>query len=437
MATQAYTRRAVVLSAGAGLMSLALAACTGDGSSGGAAGGVSKLPANPAEKSSGVKLVLQSHDTGPLETAVKAALSKYTANNVTLNTIPAANFKAQLPSYLSGANPPDIYTWFGGSTMRGLAKSGRLLDLTSVWQTPTLSPVPDRFKQLVSYEGKQWLVPTHYYWWSLLYRKSLFKKWGVEPAKTWDEFMVLCKTLKQKGITPIANGSNATSTFMVVPWFDNLDLLVNGREFHLDLLAGKHSFDSPQVKNVLKYYAELLSYIDPNQGSYSGQQASGFVFGGKAAMILTGSNDVNLAAADVIDDVDFFPVPIIDSSLPRAIEAPTDGYIASSKTKYPAACKSLIGYLGTPAAQELYVRAAGPGELPVLKAQSFNLSPLQQAGSDLIANTPGLTQFFNRDSSDALQNVAITALQKFIHDPNDAGSIVKGWQSASVTAREA
>ena len=31
-------------------------------------------------------------------------------------------------------------------------------------------------------------------------------------------------------------------------WFDYLNLRINGAEFHRDLLAGKHSFDGPEVK---------------------------------------------------------------------------------------------------------------------------------------------------------------------------------------------
>ncbi|MCR5255948.1 MAG: extracellular solute-binding protein [Acetatifactor sp.] len=46
------------------------------------------------------------------------------------------------------------------------------------------------------------------------YNKEMFEAAGIEPAKTWDEFMTNCQTLKDAGFTPLAlmTGENAWTT---------------------------------------------------------------------------------------------------------------------------------------------------------------------------------------------------------------------------------
>ena len=54
-----------------------------------------------------------------------------------------------------------------------------------------------------------------------------------------------------------------------------------------------------------------------------------------------------------------------------------------------------------------------------------------QKGVKLLQETKDITQFFNRDSSDALQTTADAALNKFIDEPNNVDSILKDWQAAA------
>ena len=54
-----------------------------------------------------------------------------------------------------------------------------------------------------------------------------------------------------------------------------------------------------------------------------------------------------------------------------------------------------------------------------------------QKGIKLLQETKEITQFFNRDSSDALQTTADTALTKFLDKPGDVAKILKDWQVAA------
>ena len=379
-------------------------------------------------------LVLQSSLS---DAAPKAALTKvvegYTKSKVTLNTIAIETFRAQLPTYLNSSNPPDVLTWYAGSVARDYASKGFLLDLSDLWTgSGACAGFSSALKELsTGADGKQIFVPTSYYWWGLFYRKSAFQEWGVQPATTWDEFITLCKTLKAKGVAPLTMGTGATP-WVASGWFDYLDLRINGATFHRDLLAGKHAFDSPEVKQVMDHYKQLLEFFDPSGRSYSWQDAVTPLANKKAGMYLIGAFVTSAVAKDVADDIDFFRVPVIDPAVPLAEEAPTDGYFASAKSKNTQGAKDLLSYLASPDAQQQFISLSKSSNLPTSqKVDTSSFSPLVQKGIKMLNDSKAITQFFNRDSSDELQTTADTALTKFLDSPGDVNTILTSWQDAA------
>lgn len=395
--------------------------------------GASNSPAGGASNAN-VSLTLQSSLSDPKpKAALEAVVKGYTKYPTTLNTVAIEQFRAQLSTYLTSGNPPDVLTWYAGSVARDYASKGLLLDLSDMWSGDgACAKFSPALKSLSSdASGKQIFVPTNYYWWSVFYRKSAFAEWGVKAPTTWDEFMALCETLKGKGISPLTNGTGSTA-WMASGWFDYLDLRINGAAFHRDLLAGKHSFDSAEVRKVLDTYATLIPYFDPKGRSYTWQEAATPLVNKKAGMYLIGAFVTQAFPAADVDDVDFFSVPPIDKSIPSAEEAPTDGYFASASTKNAAAAKDLLGFLASAKQQQLFIEQSGSSNLPTSPdVNGSGFSPLVQKGMKLLQDTKEITQFFNRDSSDALQATADAALTKFLDHPADVATILKDWQTAA------
>ena len=244
-------------------------------------------------------------------------------------------FRAQLPTYLSSGNPPDVLTWYAGSVARDYASKGLLLDVSDLWTgdgaCASFSPA---LKSLSSAaDGKQIFVPTNYYWWSVFYLKSAFQEWGVTEPTTWDEFIALCDTLKGKGIHPAHHGHrvHALGGLGLVRLPQPADQ--RRRPTTGSCSPGSHSFDSAEVKTVMDTYATLLPYFDPKGQSYSWQEAVTPMVQKKAGMYLIGAFITQYVPADQVDDLDFFSVPTIDPAIPSAEEAPTDGYFASASSK--------------------------------------------------------------------------------------------------------
>lgn len=389
--------------------------------------------ASSSKSSSKGAVTLQSNLSAPQAKAamedVAAAYGKKGAGRVSLNTVAAETFRTQLSTYLTSANPPDVCTWYPGSVADAYAKKDLLLDLDGLWGSPDLERYSKALHTLcTSSSGKRVFVPFTYYWWGVFYRKSNFAKWGVREPKTWDDFLDLCDKLKSKGIPPIGLGAGGNTPWIASAWFDYLDIRINGAEYHRQLLAGKHRFDDPEVRKVFDRWREVLPYFDPNGTAGSFQDATTALLNGRSGMMLIGTFFADAAPKDALDDIDFFRFPVIDPKVPLAEEAPTDGYFAGARTGRRDAVLDLLGYLATAESQEIYIKGSSGTVLPCHPDAKDAGTVLVRKGRKHIEEAAEITQYFNRDSSDALQPTADTALTKFLARPKEIGSILTDWQ---------
>ncbi|WP_042408608.1 ABC transporter substrate-binding protein [Streptacidiphilus carbonis] len=380
----------------------------------------------------GGAVTLQSDLSSPLaEKAMKslvAAYNKQSTYTVKLNTVAATTYQPLLPTYLTSANPPDIYTWYAGSDANHYSARGLLLDVSKVWSS--LGNYPTALKTLsTDASGKQIFVPTDYYWWGVFYRKSQFKKWGLSEPTTWAEFLKVCQTIKAKGVIPIGLGAGTGTAWVASAWFDYFDIRINGAEYHRGLLAGQHKFTDPQVVKVFDAWKQVLPYFDPNGTAVSWQEASNQLLQGETGMLLTGTFFADAVPAGSLDDLDFFKFPVLDPSVPDVEEAPTDGLFASSHTGNSAAVMDFMSWMTTPTAQNMWTQTSSGTVIPANPQATSPATPLVQKGKAMLAAAADLTQFFNRDSTDALQNTADTALVDFIQNPGRLDSILSTWQS--------
>ncbi|MFJ6567836.1 ABC transporter substrate-binding protein [Streptomyces sp. NPDC091292] len=382
---------------------------------------------------SGGAVTLQSNLSSPqAKSAMRdlvAAYGKQGDATATLNTVASETFRTQLPTYLTSANPPDVYTWYPGSVADSYARKDLLLTLDDVWESPDLKKYSKALDSLcTASSGKKVFVPTTYYWWGMFYRKSHFAKWGVEPPKTWDDFLDLCDKLKSKGVAPIGLGAGGNTAWVASAWFDYLDIRVNGAAYHRDLLAGKHRFDDPQVRKVFDRWKEVLPYFDPNGTAIPFQDATTALLQGRTGMMLIGTFFADSAPKNALDDIDFFRFPVIDAKVPLAEEAPTDGYFASARTGREDGVKDFLRYLATAEAQEIYVKGSSGTAIPCHPDAKDSGTDLVKKGRAHVAEAAEITQFFNRDSSDALQPTADNAIIRFFAKPSSVDSVLREWQ---------
>jgi multiple sugar transport system substrate-binding protein len=385
-----------------------LSACGGDGGSGGAATGTVTLGSNQSD----------AVPKAALQTTVDAFQKANSGLTVRTNTIDHNSFQENINNYLQGS-PDDVFTWFAGYRMQFFASRGLAGDISDVWQDA--AGYSEALKKASTGEdGKQYFVPTTTYPWALFYRKSVFEKHGYTVPKTLDELRTLGAQMKKDGLVPIAFGDK--DGWPAMGTFDQLNLRVNGYDFHVSLMAGKEAWNSDKVKAVFDTWAGLLDLHQPDPLGRTWQEAAQTLQQGKAGTYLLGAFVAQqFEKGKEQDDLDFFAFPEVDPAIGAdAIEAPVDGFMMSKRPRNEAGAKKLLGYLASPEAQNPLVKADPSVIAANDGADQASYTALQKKSVEFVKSAKSIAQFMDRDTRpDFASTVMIPAIQDFLKNPKD------------------
>ncbi len=416
-ATSALSRRSFLRGVGVGAGALAmpglLAACGSD-SGGAAASNTVTVGVNEAVGSGRA----YEQAKGRFDAFVKqAGGTKIKPSYVDHNT-----FQEGINNYLQG-NPDDVFTWFAGYRVRTFADNGLVGDVSDVWP---IDGVSDGIKQASSgSDGKQYFVPTNNYPWAMFYFKSLWKEKGYEVPTTLDELVTLSKKMQSDGLQPIAfadkDGWPAMGTF------DILNMRINGYDYHINLMAGEESWESPEVKSVFDTWRGLLPYHQPDSLGRTYQEAVSTLQQKKAGMYLLGLFLTDPLPLEQQQDIDFFTFPEVDSNIGAdAIDAPIDGFCMSANPKNKEGAIDLLKFLGSAKANNALNEMKIPMISTNTNAETSNYTDLQKRAAAFIGEQKNIAQFLDRDSDPAFAStVMIPALQSFIKSPDDVDGLTK------------
>jgi multiple sugar transport system substrate-binding protein len=421
--TRQMTRRSLLAAAGAGGAAAALGLSA-------TRAGAAAPASTRSEVGSDVSFGSNASDAVPkaATAAVLAAFTKKTGTKVKVNTVDHNTFQEQINTYLQG-RPQDVFTWFAGYRMQFFAQKGLLSPIDDVWETlkPQFSTALQNASKGI--DGHYYFVPIYNYPWAVAYRKSVFKAHGYTVPKTWDQFIALAKKMKTDGLTPIAftdkDGWPAMGTF------DILNMRINGYPFHVSLMAGKESWDSPKVKAVFNQWRELLPHYSDGALGLTWEEGAQQLVNKQAGMYFLGTFLAQQATKPADHaDIDFFAYPSINSTHGQdAIDAPIDGYLMSKKASNPTGAKQLLKFLGSAAAENIYLKSDSNDVGANKHASSAHYNNVQRRASQLIAGSKHIAQYMDRDTRpDFASTVMIPALQQFLNKPNDVNGLVKSIQ---------
>jgi multiple sugar transport system substrate-binding protein len=386
-----------------------LAACGGDGGSGasGSATGTVTFGSNASD----------AKPKAALQSVVDSFTKANSGLSVKINTIDHNTFQENINNYLQGS-PDDVFTWFAGYRMQFFASKGLAGDISDVWKD--VSGMSDALKKASTGEdGKQYFMPFTYYPWAVFYRKSVFEQKGYEVPATLDEFRTLGAQMKKDGLVPIAFGDK--DGWPAMGTFDQLNLRINGYDFHVNLMAGKEAWNGDKVKKVFDTWSGILDLHQPDSLGRTWQEAAQALQQKKAGTYVLGSFLAQQFEASEQEDLDFFTFPEVDSTIGTdAIEAPIDGYMMSKRPKNEAGAMKLLGYLSTPEAQGISVKTDPSVIATNDKADQAAYTSLQKKSFEFVSQAKSIAQFMDRDTRpDFASTVMIPAIQSFIKNPKD------------------
>jgi multiple sugar transport system substrate-binding protein len=369
-------------------------------------------------------LVINSNQSDPAPKQAWADLiAQFETENpdidVKVNQYDHEGYKSVLRNWLV-TSPPDVVFWFAGNRMKFFVDRGLFEDVSDVWADEGLNDSMSSTKASLSVGGKQYGVPYSYYQWGIYYNKGIFDKLGLSEPQTWDEFIAVCDALKANAITPITIGTKYLWT--AAGWFDYLNMRTNGLDYHIDLMDGKIPYTDAGVRNTFANWKQLVDgeYFLENHASYSWQEAQPPMFNGEAAMYLMGNFLTPNFPEDM--DFDFFPFPIIDPSIGRYEDAPTDTVHIPSRAKNKADARKFLAYVALPENQTKLNMALN--QLPPNKYATAAENKFLTQGNEMLGSADGTAQFYDRDTDPAMASEGMKGFQEFMVHPDRLDKIL-------------
>lgn len=208
--------------------------------------------------------------------------------NATVTGGAGVNAKAVLKTRMLGGDPPDSFQVHAGQELTGTwVVADRMEDLTALFnQEGWMNRFPKGLIDLISYKGKIYSVPVNIHRSNVMwYVPAKLREWGVQPPKTWAEFLTVCQTLKGKGLAaPLALGENWTQQHL----WESVALGVLGAADYNNLWTGKLRFTDPKAVAVWNTFGRVLDCANKDASGLSWQQAVDRVLEGQAAFNIMG-----------------------------------------------------------------------------------------------------------------------------------------------------
>ena len=355
---------------------------------------------------------------------------EYPDVDVQFNIYDSESYKKSIRNWLTGS-PPDVVYWYAGYRMRQFVTPGLLEDVSDLYTSDLKASIHRSALDLVSVGEKQYGVPYTYYQVGLYFRRDVLAAAGVaEPPSDWSGLVSACERLKARGIEPFAIGTR--DLWPAAAWFDYLDLRLNGLAFHMDLMRGAVPYTDPRVRNIFERWRELLDRkcFSEAHASSSWQEIQGLLYSGKAAMMLIGNFIVANFPDDVRDRMDFVAFPAMRRDIGRFEDAPVNTIHIPAKARNKEDARRFLAFVMRADVQEALNKATL--QIPVNLRAAVANDRFIMRGRDLLAHADGLAQYFDRDTSEDLANIAMKGFQEFMLYPDRLDTILATIERARI-----
>lgn len=232
-------------------------------------------------------------DEGP---ALEALIALYNQQNPGVEVINATvtggsgvNARAVLKTRMLGGTPPDTFQVHAGQELTGTwVVAGRMEDLTSLYQEQGwFDAFPSQLIEQISYEGGIYSVPVNIHRSNVMwYVPAKLEEWGITAPTTWDEFLAVCPTIQEAGVTPLVVGEAWTVNHL----WESVALGVLGADGWNNLWSGNLDPAGAEMQAVWTRFGEVLACTNfgADSAGLSWQQAIDSVIAGTAAFNIMG-----------------------------------------------------------------------------------------------------------------------------------------------------
>lgn len=291
----------------------------------------------------------------PFNSYINKKVKEYEASHagIQIQVTSAQNdaYKEKIKVVIGTDNGPDVfYSWIGEFTNRFI-RQGLIYDLTDAynsdkaWSSSMIKSQMDCFYT----DGKLYGAPFRLDGKTFFYNKEIFTKLGLKTPTTWDEFISVCKKIKENNIIPIAYGNQDKWPSAHYIGALNAALVPSDvRKKDFDPKTG--AFTDANYVKALDYYKQLIPFFNDSVNGTKHDISRALFTSGKAAIFFGELVEIpNVATENSKLDYGMFAFPTIndgngDQGL--LVGAP-EGFVMSAKCKYPKETIEFLKYITT------------------------------------------------------------------------------------------
>ena len=423
------------------VLALVAAACGGgSSSSGGTTGGGGDTSVSGSVSLMGIWVGTEQQS---IQAVLDGFMQKYPNVDAKYNAA-GDNIVTVLATAVQGGNPPDLATIAQPGTIAEYAKAGKLQPIDFAKDT-----VATNFGQSIvdlgTVDGKLYSflfkgANKSTVW----YNVPVFQDAGVEPPKTWDEFLKDAATLKASGVPAYSIGG--ADGWTLTDLFENIYIRTAGADMYDKLAAHEIPWTDQSVKDALTEMGKVLGDTDNIAGGTQGALQTDFptsvtqVFADppKAAQVIeadfVAGEIVNSTKAKPETGFNEFDFPSINGSAPAVV----GGGDQVVMFKDSPAAQALVEYLASPEASDIWVKRGGFSSPNKNVDQNAYPDPILKATATSLAKA----EIFRFDLSD-LQPSAFGGtvgqglfklFQDFLSNPSDVDGIAQKMEDAAKKA---
>ncbi|HEU5140108.1 MAG TPA: ABC transporter substrate-binding protein [Bacillales bacterium] len=390
-------------------LSLFLAACSSEKSSGGSGNDGSEGSSNSGDEGNGdggmsevtLNVTTTFGGTDPGHDAYEKLVSQFEEehpnvtikeNNFTAKPATTAKFRTSW----SGGKVPDVLWYFVGAKGNFLYESGKTVPMPTImeanpeWADTFDQRALEAVKKLAP-NGKLHAIPLLGYYEGLIANKALFEKYGLELPKTWEAFKKAVETFKKNDVIPVTVSMN-TPNYLI----EHYILAAGGAKCHSKGLEEGVPECYVNGLNLIKETYEWGAYPEDSLTLPDDVAAQNYYKKGQAAMIFDGSWVVGGLPEDIAKTTTVLPVPTPPNSSgydgKQIISGFSQGWFVSKEAYNSNKKKAAVAFLKFMTSKEADQALVDVyGSVPAVKGVEVKAgTPAQMAGFDLVENATAL-----------------------------------------------
>ena len=337
--------------------------------------------------------------------AYNAIAEEFSKNNeygveVKIDFYENEQYKTKLTTLMASNAVPDVFFTWELSYLQPFVEGGKVADITSYLEEDQewKNSFADGTLELLSFDGKNYGIPTQKSLCVMFYNKQIFQENNLQVPTTYEEFLEVCQTLKDNGVTPMS--VCGTDAWIPAQFVQQIAGGMAGDQRFNDICNGKEKWNN---EIHVKAAEEVKKMADKGyfQDGYIGmgpEESTDLFTTGKTAMYFQGAWDADKCAkSEIGENVGAFVLPPYDSQYTNISVGSVDTSFAVAETcKNKDAAVAFLKYWTSQESEETLLYENGRIPAGNCEIDESKLSPLMVDILNISNSQVGLTPWWDR-----------------------------------------